>query len=96
MKPCKTCGYYGQVDDSNGTFVSVCPECGGKSAEYLRKNPAAVALGRLGGSKGGKASGGRKAEASRENGRKGGRPKRDKSSIISAYDPVTSLKIKAL
>lgn len=35
-----------------------------------RKNPAAVALGR----RGGKVTGGRKAEAARANGRKGGRP----------------------
>lgn len=38
-----------------------------------RKNPAAVALGRLGG----KARTKKKAEASRENGKKGGRPRKD-------------------
>jgi len=37
-----------------------------------RKNPAAVALGR----KGGRVMSERKAEAARENGKKGGRPKR--------------------
>lgn len=36
-----------------------------------RKNPAAVALGRLGG----EATSERKAEAARENGKRGGRPK---------------------
>lgn len=39
-----------------------------------QKNPAAVALGKLGGSVKSEA----KAKASRENGKKGGRPKKEK------------------
>jgi len=42
----------------------------------MSKNPAAVALGSLGGSKKSK----RKAAAARKNGKKGGRPKKIKSS----------------
>jgi hypothetical protein len=41
-----------------------------------RKNPAAVALGRLGGLKGGRATTKAKASAARANGLKGGRPKK--------------------
>lgn len=40
------------------------------------KNQHAVALGRLGGIKGGKSTSDRKKFASRENGKKGGRPKK--------------------
>jgi hypothetical protein len=42
------------------------------------KNPAAVALGKLGGAVGGKATGGKKARAARKNGKLGGRPKKAK------------------
>jgi hypothetical protein len=41
-----------------------------------RKNPAAVALGRLGGEKGGRSTSRAKVEAARKNGKKGGRPKK--------------------
>lgn len=40
----------------------------------MRKNPNAVALGRLGGKIGGKVTSDAKAEAARENGKLGGRP----------------------
>jgi hypothetical protein len=40
---------------------------------------AAAAFGRLGGMKGGKATTRKKAQAARENGRKGGRPPRGKA-----------------
>jgi hypothetical protein len=43
----------------------------------MGKNPAAVALGRLGGLKGGPIKSKAKARASRANGRKGGRPKKE-------------------
>jgi len=42
------------------------------------KNPAAVALGRLGGLAGGKVKSDAKAEAARRNGAKGGRPPKPK------------------
>lgn len=42
-----------------------------------RKNPHAVALGRLGGLVGGKASTPKKVRAARVNGRKGGRPRKE-------------------
>lgn len=41
-----------------------------------RKNPHAVALGRKGGKVGGKATSNAKAAAARENGKKGGRPRK--------------------
>lgn len=41
-----------------------------------RKNPAAVALGRLGGLVGGKATTRKKKRAARANGAKGGRPRK--------------------
>jgi len=43
-----------------------------------RKNPHAVALGRLGGQVGGKVTSEAKAAAARENGKRGGRPRKDK------------------
>lgn len=46
--------------------------------EALRKNPNAVALGKLGGAVGGKATGGKKARAARKNGKLGGRPKKER------------------
>ena len=49
-----------------------CPNCNGDNAN---KNPAAVALGRLGG----RVKSPRKAAAVRENGKKGGRPKKPKA-----------------
>jgi len=42
-----------------------------------RKNPHAVALGRLGGQASGKVVSEAKAQAARENGRKGGRPRKE-------------------
>jgi hypothetical protein len=47
------------------------------------KNPAAVALGRLGGLAAGKVKSDAKARASRKNGRKGGRPKKVSDSQTS-------------
>lgn len=44
------------------------------------KNPAAVALGRLGGKVGGKVKSEAKAAAARANGAKGGRPRKKKPS----------------
>ncbi len=49
------------------------------SGAPMKKNPAAVALGRLGGRKGGKAKTEAKKAASRANGAKGGRPRKDKA-----------------
>jgi general stress protein YciG len=46
-----------------------------RAAVHRAKNPHAVALGR----KGGKVNSEAKAEAARENGKKGGRPKKKKS-----------------
>jgi len=43
-----------------------------------KKNPHAVALGRLGGLAGGKVTSDAKATAARENGKKGGRPRKTK------------------
>ncbi len=43
-----------------------------------KKNPAAVALGKLGGRKGGKSKSEAKVAAARANGAKGGRPKKPK------------------
>lgn len=48
-------------------------------------NPAAVALGRLGG----KAKSKHKAAAARKNGRKGGRPKADRALSSAASDTAT-------
>jgi hypothetical protein len=44
-----------------------------------KKNPAAVALGRLGGKVGGAVKSEAKAEAARKNGLKGGRPPKEKN-----------------
>lgn len=44
-----------------------------------KKNPAAVALGRLGGLAGGTSTSRKKAAAARRNGKKGGRPKQTKT-----------------
>jgi len=44
-----------------------------------RKNPHAVALGRLGGKAGGKSRSPAKGAASRENGKLGGRPRKPKA-----------------
>ena len=43
-----------------------------------RKNPHAVALGRLGGLKGGKSTSAKKGRTARANGKLGGRPKKDR------------------
>lgn len=48
----------------------VCFEC------EMSKNPAAVALGRLGGLVGGKVKSDAKSESARRNGKLGGRPKK--------------------
>jgi hypothetical protein len=45
----------------------------------MSKNPHAVALGRLGGQIGGKATSPKKARAARANGTKGGRPRKKSS-----------------
>ena len=49
------------------------------------KNPAAVALGRLGGLVGGRAKTKAKITAAKSNGRKGGRPKGSKSHKPASY-----------
>ena len=48
-----------------------------------RKNPHAVALGRLGGKAGGKSRSAAKARAVRENGRLGGRPRKNQKGARS-------------
>lgn len=62
MTACARCGV--DLDDSVGRFG--CPNCHGNGL----KNPAAVALGKLGG----RVRSDAKAEAARANGAKGGRP----------------------
>jgi hypothetical protein len=52
-----------------------------------RKNPAAVALGKLGAAKGGRSTSTAKAAAARENGKKGGRPKKKPAAEILPETP---------
>lgn len=68
MAACARCGV--TIADEAGRYG--CPNCHGEGL----KNPAAVALGRLGGRKGGKSKSEAKAAAARANGAKGGRPKK--------------------
>jgi hypothetical protein len=60
----------------NGPFeVRKCLLCGCMNFKYERKNPAAVALGKLGGASKSR----KKVAAARKNGKLGGRPKKVKN-----------------
>jgi hypothetical protein len=60
-------------------MISIARSTAQESRRVSKKNRSAVALGR----RGGKATSDRKARASRENGKKGGRPKKEKAKGLS-------------
>ena len=71
-----SCGVVGSIPSYAADVASVFHDA--MVDAMTRKNPAAVALGKLGGRKGGKSKSEAKAAAARANGAKGGRPKKPK------------------
>lgn len=97
---CENCGSKGAIADFRnfGVIWGLCDECANKvpaveiKANFdfktgKSKNPAAVALGRLGGSKTSEA----KTKAARENGKK---PKKKRSQMMKAVRAHSRKKIK--